>query len=126
MSTIPMSKYAYRLIIFSVIIAAVSIVFQFFAPDYASPALPYIVLFFFVLSLFTIFIVLRPIKQKDNKKMVSRYLLSRIVKFVSCLLFLLIYVIVNKEDRWLFAFAFMFIYFAFSVFEVYVLKKEQK
>ncbi|MDX9891488.1 MAG: hypothetical protein RBS29_03220 [Bacteroidales bacterium] len=126
MSTIPMSKYAYRLIIFSVIIAAVSIVFQFFAPDYASPALPFIVLFFFVLSLFTIFIVLRPIKQKDNKKMVSRYLLSRIVKFVSCLLFLLIYVIVNKEDRWLFAFAFMFIYFAYSVFEVYVLKKEQK
>jgi hypothetical protein len=121
-----MSKYAYRLIIFSVIIAAVSIVFQFFAPDYASPALPFIVLFFFVLSLFTIFIVLRPIKQKDNKKMVSRYLLSRIVKFVSCLLFLLIYVIVNKEDRWLFAFAFMFIYFAYSVFEVYVLKKEQK
>lgn len=126
MSTIPMSKYAYRLIIFSVIIAAVSIVFQFFAPDYASPALPFIVLFFFVLSLFTIFIVLRPIKQKDNKKMVSRYLLSRIVKFVSCLLFLLIYVIVNKEDRWLFAFAFMFIYFTYSVFEVYVLKKEQK
>lgn len=126
MSTIPMSKYAYRLIIFSVIIAAVSIVFQFVAPDYASPALPFIVLFFFVLSLFTIFIVLRPIKQKDNKKMVSRYLLSRIVKFVSCLLFLLIYVIVNKEDRWLFAFAFMFIYFAYSVFEVYVLKKEQK
>ncbi|HPE39662.1 MAG TPA: hypothetical protein PLI77_01070 [Bacteroidales bacterium] len=126
MSTIPMSKYAYRLIIFSVIVAAVSIVFQLVFPNFASPALPFIVLFFFVLSLFTIFIVLRPIKQHDNKKMVSRYLLSRIIKFVSCLLFLTIYVIANKEDRWLFAFAFMIIYFIYSIFEVFLLKKEQK
>lgn len=121
-----MSKYAYRLIIFSVIIAALSIVFQMTVPKYASPALPFIVLFFFGLSLFTIFIVLRPLKQNDNKKMVSRYLLSRIIKFVSCLLFLLIYVIVNKVDRWNFAGAFMIIYFAYSVFEVFLLKKEQK
>jgi len=121
-----MSKYAYRLIIFSVIVAAVSIVFQLVFPNFASPALPFIVLFFFVLSLFTIFIVLRPIKQHDNKKMVSRYLLSRIIKFVSCLLFLTIYVIANKEDRWLFAFAFMIIYFIYSIFEVFLLKKEQK
>lgn len=121
-----MSKYAYRLIIFSVIIAALSIAFQIAVPRYASPALPFIVLFFFGLSLLTIFIVLRPLKQNDNKKMVSRYLLSRIIKFVSCLLFLLLYVILNKEDRWYFAGAFMLIYFAYSVFEVFLLKKEQK
>lgn len=126
MSTIPMSKYAYRLIIFSVIIAAVSVLFQLFVPKYATPALPFIVLFFFLLSLFTIFIVLRPLKSNDNKKMVSRYLLSRIIKFTSCILFLTIYVLVNKADRWYFAFAFMIIYFAYSVFEVFVLKREQK
>jgi hypothetical protein len=58
--------------------------------------------------------------------MVSRYLLSRIVKFTSCILFLTIYVLVNKADRWYFAFAFMIIYFAYSVFEVFILKREQK
>ena len=126
MSTIPMSKYAYRLIIFSVIITALSVLFQIFVPKYASPALPFIVLFFFLLSLFTIFIVLRPLKSNDNKKMVSRYLLSRIIKFTSCILFLTIYVLVNKADRWYFAFAFMIIYFAYSVFEVFILKREQK
>jgi hypothetical protein len=126
MSKIPMSKYAYRLIIFSVIITAISVLFQIFVPKYATPALPFIVLFFFLLSLFTIYIVLRPLKSKDNKKMVSRYLLSRIVKFTSCILFLTIYVLVNKTDRWYFAFAFMTIYFAYSVFEVVILKKEQK
>lgn len=126
MSTIPMSKYAYRLIVFSVIMAAVSVVFQIAVPKYASPALPFIVLFFFLLSMFTLYIVLRETASTDNKKMISRYLLSRIIKFISCILFLTIYVLLNKEDRWPFGLAFMVIYFAFSVFEVFALKKEQK
>lgn len=126
MSTIPMSKYAYRLIIFSVVMAAVSVIFQLAVPKYASPALPFIVLFFFVLSMFTLYIVLRETKDSDNKKIISRYLLSRIIKFLSCLVFLLIYVLLNKEDRWLFGIAFMVIYFAYSIFEVVALNKEQK
>lgn len=121
-----MSKYAYRLIFFSVIMAAVSVVFQIAVPKYASPALPFIVLFFFLLSMFTLYIVLRETKDTDDKKLISRYLLSRIIKFVSCILFLTIYVLLNKEDRWPFGLAFMVIYFAFSVFEVFALKKEQK
>jgi hypothetical protein len=43
---------------------------------------------------------------------------------MSCLLFLLIYLIVAKEDRWRFAGAFMVIYFIFSVSEIFILKKE--
>lgn len=121
-----MSKYAYRLIIFSVVMAAVSVVFQLAVPKYASPALPFIVLFFFVLSMFTLYIVLRETKDSDNKKIISRYLLSRIIKFLSCLVFLLIYVLLHKEDRWLFGIAFMVIYFAYSIFEVVALNKEQK
>jgi len=126
MSTIPMSKYAYRLIVFSVILAAVSVVFQIAVPQYASPALPFIVLFFFLLSMFTLYIVLRETKGADNKKIISRYLLSRIIKFVSCVLFLTIYVLLNREDSWPFGLAFMVIYFAFSIFEVFALKREQK
>lgn len=121
-----MSKYAYRLIIFSVVMAAVSVIFQLAVPKYASPALPFIVLFFFVLSMFTLYIVLRETKDSDNKKIISRYLLSRIIKFLSCLVFLLIYVLLHKEDRWLFGIAFMVIYFAYSIFEVVALNKEQK
>ena len=121
-----MSKYAYRLIIFSVVMAAASVIFQLVVPKYASPALPFIVLFFFVLSMFTLYIVLRETKSTDNKKMISRYLLSRIIKFLSCLVFLLIYVLLNKEDRWQFGIAFMVIYFAYSIFEVVALNKEQK
>lgn len=126
MAPIPMSKYAYRLIVFSVIMAAVSVVFQIAVPQYASPALPFIVLFFFLLSMFTLYIVLRETKDADDKKLISRYLLSRIIKFVSCVLFLTIYVLLNREDSWPFGLAFMVIYFAFSIFEVFALKREQK
>jgi hypothetical protein len=76
--------------------------------------------------MFTLYIVLRETKGADNKKIISRYLLSRIIKFVSCVLFLTIYVLLNREDSWPFGLAFMVIYFAFSIFEVFALKREQK
>lgn len=121
-----MSKYAFRQIIFSVIIAALSVLFQIFVPQHASTALPFIVLFFFTLSMFTMYVLLRPVKSNDNKKMISRYLVSRIVKFSSCILFVIIYVLVNKSDSIKFGVAFLIIYFAYAIFEVFVLKKELK
>jgi hypothetical protein len=126
MSTIPMSKYAFRQIIFSVIIAAVSVVFQIAVPKYASPALPFIVLFFFILSMLTMYIVLRPFTNNNNRKIISRYLVSRIIKFTSCILFVIIYILANKTDSIKFGIAFLVIYFAYSVFEIFVLKKESK
>lgn len=118
-------KYVFRLIVFSIVITAVVLVLQQVMPvQYVSPALPYIVLFFFVITLFTLYILLRDQAKKEAKKFVSSYMLSRIIKFMSCLIFLLVYFIVNKEDRWQFAISFIIIYFLFSGFEVIVMKKE--
>ena len=118
-------KYVFRLIVFSIVITAVVLVLQQVMPvQYVSPALPYIVLFFFVITLFTLYILLREQAKKEAKKFVSSYMLSRIIKFMSCLIFLLVYFIVNKEDRWQFAISFIIIYFLFSGFEVIVMKKE--
>lgn len=130
MSTIPMSKYAFRTIIFSLIIAGIGLLFQYIFPKYASPAIPYIVLFFFFLSLLTMYIILRKGKIKEGKtadsNMISRYMLSRMIKFISCLVFIAIYIILNKEDGWRFGIAFVILYFTFSIFEVILMKKEQK
>ncbi|MDR2868490.1 MAG: hypothetical protein LBV46_02995 [Bacteroidales bacterium] len=122
---IPMRKYAYRLIIFSIIIAAISLSMQLILPQYSSTAMPYIVIFFFFITLLSLYIVLRDEQKRDSKKFVSGYLLSRIIKFTSCLLFLTIYLFANPTDRWLFAGAFMVIYFLFSGYEIYALKKEK-
>lgn len=123
---IPIKKFSYRLIIFSIIMSLLTVVFQWVLPAYASPALPYIVLFFFLITELTLYIVLRDNKGKEGKRFISGYILSRSIKFISCLLFLLIYIVLNKEDAFKFAFAFIIIYFFYSGFEVYILKKENQ
>jgi L-asparagine transporter-like permease len=125
MSKIPMRKYAFRLIIFSVAMAALGVIFQMIFPQYASPAIPFIVVFFFFITLFSLFVVLRKPNQVSGKKFIAGYFLSRMVKFLSILIFLVLYMIFNAEDRLKFAIVFLVIYFAYSIFEIIALKKEQ-
>lgn len=123
---IPIRKFSFRIIVFSVIIAGLSLLFQWLFPQYATPALPFIVLFFFVITLLTLYIVLRNNDGQEGKRFVSAYMLSRTIKILSCLLFLFLYMFLNKEDAIKFAIAFMVIYFLFAIFEVVVLKKENE
>ncbi len=125
MEKIPVKKYAFRLIIFSIFITALTVVIQYLIPQYASPALPFIVLFFFIITLLTLYIVLRNNNQKEKKQFVSSYLLSRMIKLFSCLLFLFIYILLKKEDAFRFAIAFIIIYFLYAFFEVFALKGEK-
>ena len=123
---ITIKKLSFRIILFSAIIAGLTVLFQWLFPQYASPALPFIVLFFFIITLLTMFIVLREDKGREAKKFVSSYMLSRVIKLLSCLVFLLVYVLVKKEDAMRFAIAFLAIYFLYSIFEVFLLKKENQ
>ena len=125
MDKTPIRKFSCQLIIFSVIIAAVGIAFQKLFPQYASPAIPFIIIFFFFITLFTLYIVLRTPHQVSGRKFVAGYMLSRLVKMFSIFLFLILYMVFNKEDRWNFAGAFIIIYFFYSIFEIIVLKKDQ-
>ena len=123
---IPIRKFSFRIIVFSVIIAGLSLLFQWLFPQYATPALPFIVLFFFVITLLTLYIVLRNNDGQEGKRFVSAYMLSRTIKIFSCLLFLFLYIFLNQKDAIKFAIAFMVIYFSFAIFEVVVLKKENE
>ena len=123
---IPIRKFSFRIIVFSVIVAALALLFQWIWPQLATPALPFIVLFFFAITLFTMYIVLRSDGGTDSRKFVSSYMISRTVKLLSCLLFLLLYMFLNREDALRFAIAFMVIYFLYAVFEVFLLKQEKK
>lgn len=119
-----MRKFSFRLLIFSIIIAALTVGFQFLLPEYASPALPFIVIFFFLITLFSLYIVLRNDHKKENKAFISGYMVSRIVKFTSCLIFLFLYLFLSEGDAVRFGIAFIIIYFLYSGFEIIILKKE--
>lgn len=122
---IPIRKFSVRLIVFSAVVAALSVLMQLFLPEFATPALPYIVLFFFVVTMLTLYIVLRDGTGRSDRKFVSGYMLSRIVKFFSILVFLVLYLLLCPEnDRLRFVVAFFIIYFMYSIFEIVILKKE--
>ena len=123
---IPIRKFSFRIIVFSVIVAGMSLLFQWLCPQYATPALPFIVLFFFLLTLFSMYIVLRSDDGQNGKKFVSSYMISRTVKILSCLLFLLLYMFLNQEDALRFSIAFLVIYFLYAIFEIIILKKENE
>jgi len=120
-------KHIFKLIVFSVVVAAAGVLFQWISNHYAlkiaSPAIPFIVIFFFCITLFNLFLVL---KARSNKKFIFDYMLSRIVKIAAMLLFLILYIIFNHEDKWNFAVAFMIIYFSYSIFEVVALKNNHE
>jgi len=120
-------KHIFKLIVFSVVVAAAGVLFQWISKLYAlqiaSPAIPFIVIFFFCITLFNLFLVL---KARSNKKFIFDYMLSRIVKIAAMLLFLILYIIFNHEDKWNFAVAFMIIYFSYSIFEVVALKNNHE
>jgi len=124
MNKIPIRKFAFRLIVFSVVMAAAGVLFQWILPKYASPAIPFIVIFFFLLTLFTLYVVLRTEHKSSGKKFIAGYMVSRIVKMLSILTFVLLYLFLIKEGRMNFAGAFLIIYFSYSIFEIVALKKE--
>jgi len=118
-------RYVYQLILFSVIMATLGALFQWLAPQYATPAIPFIVLFFFIITMVTLYIVLKNSQPLSEKKFITGYMLSRIVKMFPVFLFLILYIIFNKQDRWNFAGAFLVIYFSYSIFEILLIKKTQ-
>jgi phosphatidylglycerophosphate synthase len=121
----PIKKYAYKLMLFSVAMAVVGVVFQLTLPQFASPAIPFIVIFFFFITLFTLYIVMRTPQQNSGKRFIAGYMLSRIIKMGAMFLFLILYLVLNKEDRWNFAGAFLVTYFSYSIFEILSVKNEK-
>lgn len=116
-------KYFFPLLLFSIVIAALVVAFQLIFPQYASPALPYILLFFFIITFLSLYLVLQGNRKKKAGAFMSGYMFSRLIKFTSCLLFLFLYIYLSENDSIPFAIAFIIIYFAYSGFEIFLLRK---
>jgi len=118
-------KCIFQLVVFSVIMSLIGILFQWVSPKYASIAIPFIIIFFFLITLLTLYLILHTPSQLSEKKFIVRYMLSRIIKLIAIFLFLVLYLVFKKEDRWNFVGAFMVIYFSYSIFEIFILKNKR-
>ena len=124
MLKLSLKKYFFRLLVFVIILTSITLVLQQWWPQYAAPALPFILLFVFLVTLFTHYLILRGIYNKDQRRMVSNYMLATIIKFMSYLLFILVYLLLTKQNKILFAITFLIVYFLFAIFEIIAIKRE--
>ena len=111
-------KYIKRLTIYSVIIALISFFVSALTPaTYRTPTLPYLLLFFFIITGLTGFIILIFANKKFNK-FVNIFMLATAGKLLLYLFIIIIYLFfINRKDAIGFISSFFIYYLLFTVFE---------
>ncbi|MBM3404762.1 MAG: hypothetical protein FJY10_07725 [Bacteroidetes bacterium] len=114
----PFTRFLNKLIIFTIIIAAVGFLLRFFLPaGWISPAFPYLVLLFFSLTLIVHAILIR-ISGMKFSGFQRNFLLLTMLKLLFLALVMVIYVFINRTDAVSFGVLFLALYIFYSVFEI--------
>ena len=86
---------------------------------------PFIVCFFFIVSIVVYFLSERA-KKKDMRKFANFYMVATVIKLVVYLTIIFVYTMNFKEDGKRFAITFLVYYLIYSIFETYKLVKKEK
>jgi hypothetical protein len=123
-----MYQFVKRFTIFSIIVVILSYVAtRFMLPEHVSPALPYLIIFFFAVT-----IIFQYFISKSNEKKFSNFVtIFMLITFLKLMLYftvLLIYIfLINKSDSVPFIISFFIYYVLFTIFEVsYILMNPDK
>lgn len=118
------SNFLKKLVLFSAIIAAVSyFVYFYFIPIYYLQIFPFVLLFFMI-STVAVHAVLMKSLEKRPLLFVNTFMLSTIVKLFVYLIFLVIYLAIDRANALIFTIYFLSLYFLYTGFEVVVILKE--
>jgi hypothetical protein len=117
-------RFIKNLLIFSAILSAISyIVFAFAIPQYYLPVYPYLFVFFVVST-----ILVHALLTKAGKHKASRFstifMGSVSAKLFLYILFIIIYILVDKSTAVPFLVSFLILYFLFTFFETAYLLKD--
>ncbi len=116
-----LKKYILRLITFSVILGVLTFaLFKFVLGQYYLPIFPFIIIFFAIVSISVHYILLKASNFRIAK-FSTFYMGSTTVKLFLYIIFLIIYVLVDKENAVPFLLTFFVFYFLFTVFETFSL-----
>lgn len=122
----PFTIFMKKLLIFTLVVGLISFVLAFFLPDnLVSPAMPFILLFFFIINAITMNIVLKTLAKKTSS-FVNFFMISIFAKLMLYILIIVIYAFANVGDIVSFIITFFIYYLAFTIFELYAILKAQK
>jgi len=120
-----------KLLIYTVIIGILSSVFIFLLPDgYITPTLPYLIFFFFSVTLI-VHLVLIKVSEKKTPSFINYFMLLTFGKLIFFLTIILIYALLNRDDAIPFILSFFVLYLLYTAFEVvlslaYVKRKKEE
>lgn len=115
-----------KLLIYTLIIGLLSFVLAFILPDkIVSPAMPFLLIFFFIVNAITMNIVLKTLTKK-NSSFVNFFMISIFAKLMLYIFIIVVYALANVGDIVSFIITFFIYYLAFTVFELFAILKAQK
>jgi hypothetical protein len=121
-----LNKYLKKLIILTLIIGLISFVVAFYMPQqYVSPAMPFLLAFFFCVAAFTYYLALNALVKRTSR-FANFYMISVFAKLLVYVAIIVIYAFVNVADIVSFIITFFVYYLLFTSFETIEILKAQK
>ncbi|MBP6977447.1 MAG: hypothetical protein PHD61_06550 [Bacteroidales bacterium] len=115
----PFIRFLIRLSVFTLFAGLVfGLIYVLLPTGYASVAIPYQFLFFYLVTLCVHYYLLKAV-QKSPASFVTRFMLVSFLKLLLYVIVLVIYLLLNKEDALRFTIPYLILYVLFSSFEIY-------
>lgn len=116
-------KFTRSLITLSFLLIVISFCWNYFLPQFNSPHIIYIVLYFFV-SIGGIHRFLIKANTQSPQNFVRSYIAFTALKLLLNLMVIILYIFINRSQAIVFILSFLILYFIFLVFEIISLQKE--
>ena len=118
--------YATKVLLFSVIIGLLTfLVFNFALEEYYLNIFPYIIIFFLLIAIIFHTIIVR-LSKRNIARFSSYYMLSTTVKLLTYIVFIVIYLLSNRQHAIPFVVYFFVLYVFYTAFEVILVLPEIK
>jgi len=115
-----------KLVIFTLIVGLISFIVGFFIPkQFVTPAMPYLLFFFFSITAFTFYLALNAFTQKTSR-FANYFMISVFAKLLLYVSIIIIYAFINTSDIISFIITFFIFYIFFTSFETFAIIKAQK
>ena len=111
-------RFTRALILFSIIIALLSFGAMYLLPaNYITPMLPYILIFFLVISLAVYYFIEKAVAERFSL-FTNYFMIATMLKIIIYLTIIIIYAFTNKYDAIPFILTFFLFYVGYTTFEV--------